>query len=289
MFTEHTETLKHNSIFAITAATSVAIAGLAVMPAITHADHTVNPDTDNDGYISVAEGAPFYGGIVHSLTTEGDVSANSALALDRFPVADEDGDYDYERTFELSEDVEDITEAHIVIHSEDIDGSGAYDGDKESSIADGVPFEATAPVACGVVEMDGDGRYYVDLDELNSTGVDGRAWIEVADGDVTVDMEVEGATPELAHAQHIHLGGSNECPPNTEGVDQEDEMNNDKIDFFDRFEERQERFEERFEARKEKFQERFEARQERFEARFEKQRERFNDRFGLGLSFGLNL
>ena len=53
------------------------------------ADHRA--DGDRDGFISVAEGVPFYGSIAQSLTTDGDTSPSSALALDRYPVADDDG------------------------------------------------------------------------------------------------------------------------------------------------------------------------------------------------------
>src|SRR5688572_10848358 len=42
-------------------------------------------DSDGDGFVSVTEGAPFYGDIGASLTTEGDTSPDSGLAVDRFP------------------------------------------------------------------------------------------------------------------------------------------------------------------------------------------------------------
>ena len=41
-------------------------------------------DEDGDGFVSVTEGAPFYGAIGSSLTTEGDTSPDSGLAVDRF-------------------------------------------------------------------------------------------------------------------------------------------------------------------------------------------------------------
>lgn len=44
-------------------------------------------DQDGDGLVSTAEGVPSYGGVLQSLTTEGDTSGDSALAVDRFPVA----------------------------------------------------------------------------------------------------------------------------------------------------------------------------------------------------------
>ena len=106
-------------------------------------------DEDGDGFVSVTEGAPFYGDIGASLTTEGDTSPDSGLAVDRFPT---DGALSYERTFDVSEDVaksfEDGT-AVLVLHGVDKDGSGTYDGDVMSDLDPSLPMEATAPAACG--------------------------------------------------------------------------------------------------------------------------------------------
>jgi hypothetical protein len=106
-------------------------------------------DTDGDGFVSVTEGAPYYGDIGASLTTEGDTSPDSGLAVDRFPT---DGNLSYERTFDVSEDVakafEDGT-AVLVLHGVDKDGSGTYDGDIKSDLNADLPMEATAPAACG--------------------------------------------------------------------------------------------------------------------------------------------
>ena len=106
-------------------------------------------DTDGDGFVSVTEGAPYYGDIGASLTLEGDTSPESGLAVDRFPT---DGELVYERTFEVSDDVaanfEDGT-AVLVLHGVDKDGSGTYDGDIMSDLNPDLPMEATAPAACG--------------------------------------------------------------------------------------------------------------------------------------------
>ena len=105
-------------------------------------------DEDGDGFVSVTEGAPYYGAIGSSLTTEGDTSPDSGLAIDRFPTT---GDIAYERTFEVTDDVaaafEDGT-AVLVLHGVDKDGSGAYDGDIMSDLDPALPMEATAPAAC---------------------------------------------------------------------------------------------------------------------------------------------
>jgi hypothetical protein len=106
-------------------------------------------DKDGDGFVSVSEGAPYYGDIGTSLTTKGDTSPKSGLAVDRFPT---DGDESYSRTFEVSEDVakafQDGT-AVLVLHGVDKDGSGTYDGDVKSDLDPSLPMEATAPAACG--------------------------------------------------------------------------------------------------------------------------------------------
>ena len=114
---------------------------------------TGSEDTDGDGFLSTSEGAPAYGAIGTSLTTEGDTSPDSGLAVDRFPTA-EGGSFTYERTFEVTPDVhaafEDGT-AVLVLHGVDKDGSGAYDGDVKSDLDPSLPMEATAPAACGVL------------------------------------------------------------------------------------------------------------------------------------------
>lgn len=80
-------------------------------------------DTDNDGYISLGEGVPFYGGVILPLKdTAGE-----------FPVADENGDLEYEMTFEdVTKDLTPLQNKSIVIHG-----------------MDGMP---SLPVACGQIE-----------------------------------------------------------------------------------------------------------------------------------------
>jgi hypothetical protein len=105
-------------------------------------------DEDGDGILSVAEGAPSYGAIAVSLTTEGDTSPDSGLAVDRFPTS---GTLDYERTFEIPQDVADeLSSLHVVVHATDIDGSGEIgDSGTPSSLDPDLDIEATAPAACG--------------------------------------------------------------------------------------------------------------------------------------------
>lgn len=115
------------------------------------------PDPDmegsgEDGAIQVSDAHDDYGMIVSSLTTEGDTSPDSGLAVDRFPV----GDDAYERTIEVSDEVAaDISagDGVIVVHGVDHDGSGEYDGDVVSDLDPNLPSEATDPAACGTLDV----------------------------------------------------------------------------------------------------------------------------------------
>lgn len=112
-------------------------------------------DKDKDGLINTTEGAPSYGPIEISLTTSGDASKDSGLAVERFPVADAQGVVSYERTFPLPEGVteEMIGNGVIVTHgiSELFGDKAKYDGEKKSDIpgSETLPLEATIPAACG--------------------------------------------------------------------------------------------------------------------------------------------
>ncbi|MFI7481126.1 hypothetical protein ACH9EU_01790 [Kocuria sp. M1R5S2] len=108
-------------------------------------------DADGDGVVNTSEGLPSYGGIVTSLTTEGDVSADSGLAVDRFPGG---GAYAYERTFELnaetSQALKDGT-AVVVVHGVDPARMPAAAAEKMSDLDPSLPAAATLPAACGVL------------------------------------------------------------------------------------------------------------------------------------------
>ncbi len=137
---------------------------------------TADADEDSSGTINTSEGAPFYGGIVVSLTTEGDTSPDSGLAVDRFGVGD-DVSYsrgDVEVTAEVAEDIL-SGESVVVVHGVDHDGSGAYDGDTVSDLDPSLPTEATDPALCGVVSAS-------QMDEVPAGGVDtGQAAVGGAD------------------------------------------------------------------------------------------------------------
>lgn len=157
---------------------TVDIQGTGFTPNMPHAQHLhgsaeggffcpgQSADTDGDGLISTVEGVPAYGGVMVSLTTKGDTSADSGLAVDRMPVADAQGNLDYQRTIPASGIpegvVENIENLHIVQHGIDVNGNDKYDmeGLGESPFAkslgvEGIPAEATFPATCGEVSPAG--------------------------------------------------------------------------------------------------------------------------------------
>ncbi|WP_216209693.1 hypothetical protein [Amycolatopsis aidingensis] len=140
---------------------SIRITAFGVLRNHPHAQHfhiggagtcpTSAADTNGDGVVSTVEGAPSYGGVGASLTTTGDTSPDSALAVDRFPTAPR-GLVRYHRSMDVSNAVaRDLRtgNAVIVLHGLDLNGSGTYDGAARSSLDPSLPLEATAPASCG--------------------------------------------------------------------------------------------------------------------------------------------
>jgi len=114
---------------------------------------TMAADKDGSGIVTTAEGVPDYGDINISLTTTGDTSADSGLAVDRFPTADAAGNLAYDRTIEISDAaVAAIKNLHVVQHGIDVNKNGTYDTDAGPSELDPtLPQEATAPADCGMI------------------------------------------------------------------------------------------------------------------------------------------
>jgi hypothetical protein len=141
----------------------VTVRTTSTSPELPHAQHihiggrnqcpTTNADANNDGFIDTKEGEPDYGPVEVSLTTTGDVSKDSAIAVDRFPTANADGTVTYERVITLPEGVseDDVANGVIVQHgiSELFDDKAKYDGEKKSSLKEDLPLEATVPATCG--------------------------------------------------------------------------------------------------------------------------------------------
>lgn len=108
-------------------------------------------DTDGDGAVNVVEGHPFYGHIASSLTTEGDTSPDSGLAVERFPGG---SSYTYERTVQLDADTAAAVQngtAVVVVHGVDPAGLTPAAQEKMSELDPALPLAATLPAACGTL------------------------------------------------------------------------------------------------------------------------------------------
>jgi hypothetical protein len=138
---------------------------------------TMAADTNSDGVLTVAEGAPFYGGILLSLTTSGDASPASGLAIDRMPSADLNSILLYKRTFAASQVpaglVANLANLTIVQHGVDLNSNGEYDFDAAgaSELDASLPQEATAPATCGAFKKISAVDYPVGGIETGSAGV----------------------------------------------------------------------------------------------------------------------
>jgi hypothetical protein len=107
-----------------------------------------------DNLITTAEGLPSYGPIQVSLTTRGDTSPASALAVSRFPVANAGGFMSYNRTFSVPVSVRNnLGKFAIVQHGVDLNHNGRYDFKSagRSELDPSLPQEATIPANCGVI------------------------------------------------------------------------------------------------------------------------------------------
>lgn len=113
---------------------------------------TSSLDENDDGVVDVAEGVPAYGSVQVSLTTEGDTSPDSALAVDRFPSGDT---ITYSRSgIPIPEALKpNLGKVHFVVHGvdEDEDGELTADQEERSSLDESLPREATLPALCGTL------------------------------------------------------------------------------------------------------------------------------------------
>ncbi|MGH3650585.1 MAG: CHRD domain-containing protein [Acidimicrobiia bacterium] len=141
---------------------------------------TMSADADGDGVVDVVEGVPFYGAVQVSLTTEGDTSADSALAVERFPASTE---LEYSRSgIAIPEALKpNLDKVHIVVHGLDENGNGTLDMDQEirSSLTDDLPREATAPALCGELTAFAQGAVQTGA---GGTADNGTSWAMMAAG-----------------------------------------------------------------------------------------------------------
>ena len=123
--------------------------------------------------LSTADGLPAYGPIVVSLTTSGDTTPASGLALDRFPTST-GGTLTYDRSNieftdvagtgyegtgtakQIADSIRD-GEGVLVVHGNDYNDNGIYDftsaGASELTPDGSLPAEGTDPTLCGVLEQ----------------------------------------------------------------------------------------------------------------------------------------
>jgi hypothetical protein len=134
-------------------------------------DDATETRADGTPRLSTTDGAPSYGPIVVSLTTSGDTTPGSALALDRMPVSD-GGALSYSRSNLEFTDVDGTGygatgsgtakqiadairdgEGVLVVHGVDYNGNNMYDFESagESDLTAAAPAEATDPTLCGVL------------------------------------------------------------------------------------------------------------------------------------------
>jgi hypothetical protein len=114
-------------------------------------------DSNRDFRLTTSEGVPAYGPVRVSLTTTGDTSPTSALAVDRFATAPR-GEIQYERTTKTQRQVVRAIKrgkAVVVIHGVDYNGNGVYDfrSAGKSDLDPSLPAEATDPATCGVLRV----------------------------------------------------------------------------------------------------------------------------------------
>ena len=121
-----------------------------------HECPTAPDDANGDHQLTTTDGAPAYGPVRISLTTEGDTSAASVLAVDRYPTAPR-GRFTYNRQTRTSKGVAAAIrrgEAVYVVHGVDYNGNGVYDfGAGKSDLDKSLPAEATDPAACSVLKV----------------------------------------------------------------------------------------------------------------------------------------
>lgn len=145
---------------------TVTMAATGLLPDNPHAAHihfsdealhecpVAGDDTDGSGTLNTTEGDPAYGAVQVSLTTTGDTSADSVLAVDRFDTAP-GGDISYERgSIDVAPEIATAIaagESVLVVHGVDYNDTGKYDGKAKSDLDPKLPTEATDPALCGVL------------------------------------------------------------------------------------------------------------------------------------------
>ncbi|MHA7156375.1 hypothetical protein [Arthrobacter sp. TMN-50] len=108
-------------------------------------------DKDGDEVVSTTEGAPFYGGVLTTLSTSGDTSPAAAADIN---LAGKGAAYTIDRTFELNAETKAALEAGtavVVVHGLDPATLSPAAAAAPSDIAPQLPLAATSPALCGTL------------------------------------------------------------------------------------------------------------------------------------------
>lgn len=144
-----------------TAWVTIKVRGLIMAPHAMHIHYKgegecpqADDATKHNGHLSMSttDGLDDYGPVGTSLTTRGDTSPASTLAIARFPQV---GTYTYTRRIDLTHDVAMAVRhnnAVIVVHGIDYNHNKKYDYVLGvSDLTTTLPMEATAPAICGAL------------------------------------------------------------------------------------------------------------------------------------------
>lgn len=108
-------------------------------------------DANGDGVINTTEGAPSYGGIVTSLTTDGPTGPEEGLNLEKAGMG---GSYQIQRDIELNDETKKALEtgkAVVVVHGLDPATLSAEAAAAPSDLDPELPLAATSPALCGTL------------------------------------------------------------------------------------------------------------------------------------------
>ncbi len=152
-------------------------------------------DTDENGYVDLAEGVPAYGPVIVPFGA---------------PMADENGDLMFSGSFIVDTTMlGNLMDNVVVVHglTADLDGEG--DGEAE--------YVATLPVGCADInepDVEAPEVYTVALDELNESDVSGAVMLSLDGDQLTVMVQASGLEADMEHPMHIHglEDGNATCP-----------------------------------------------------------------------------
>lgn len=72
---------------------------------------------------------------------------------------------------------------------------------------------SVAAMSGGAAFAQSSGLMQTNLNQMNGSGASGTSSVEMlGNNQVRVRLNMTGSSPNLPHAQHLHIGGTNECP-----------------------------------------------------------------------------